>query len=61
MMSIAAQQFPNVTRESIHKGLDEIRVFDGIFGKIRYEPTTREWQFRLLHGVIQNGTTKVVE
>jgi branched-chain amino acid transport system substrate-binding protein len=60
MMTLAAEQYPNVTRESIHKGLDEIRVFDGIFGKIKYDPASREWEFKLLHGVIQGGTTKVV-
>ena len=61
MMTIAAHQYPDVTRESIRKALDEIRVFDGIFGKIKYDPSTREWEFKLLHGVIQNGTTKVVD
>lgn len=61
MMSIAAAQHPNVTRESMRKGLDEIRVFDGIFGKIKYDPASREWQFKLLHGVIQNGVTRVVD
>ena len=61
MMTIAAQQHPNVNRESIKKGLDEIRVFDGIFGKIKYDPASREWEFKLLHGVIQNGVTKVVD
>ena len=61
MMTMGAEQFPNITRESIRKGLDDIRVFDGIFGKIKYEPTSREWEFKLLHGVIQNGVTKVVD
>jgi branched-chain amino acid transport system substrate-binding protein len=61
MMTIAAQQHPNVSRESVKKGLDEIRVFDGIFGKIKFDPASREWEFKLLHGVIQNGVTKVVD
>ncbi|MGO4395366.1 penicillin-binding protein activator [Variovorax sp. M-6] len=61
MMTIAAKQYPNVTRESIRKGLDDIRVFDGIFGKIKYDPASREWEFKLLHGVIQNGATKVID
>jgi ABC-type branched-subunit amino acid transport system substrate-binding protein len=61
MMTLAAEQYPNVTRESLRKALDEIRSFDGIFGTIKFDPATREWEFRLMHGVIQNGVTKVVE
>ena len=61
MMTIAAEQPPNVSRESIRKGLDDIRVFDGIFGKIKFDPAIREWEFKLLSGVIQNGVTKVVD
>jgi len=60
MMTMAAQQYPNVTRESIRKGLDDIRSFDGIFGKLKFDPASREWEFKLLHGVIENGTTKVI-
>jgi hypothetical protein len=40
MMTMVAQQLPNVSRESIRKGLDDIRSFDGIFGKIKYDPVT---------------------
>jgi len=61
LMSIAAAQHPNVTRESIRKGLDDIRSFDGIFGKIKFDPATREWEFKLMQGVIQDGSTKVVQ
>jgi branched-chain amino acid transport system substrate-binding protein len=60
LMTMVAQQAPNATRESIHKGLDDIRVFDGIFGKLKYDPASREWEFKLLHGVIQNGVAKVI-
>jgi branched-chain amino acid transport system substrate-binding protein len=61
MMTIAAEQSPNVSRESIRKGLDDIRAFDGIFGKIKYDPAIREWEFKLLSGVIRNGATQVVD
>jgi branched-chain amino acid transport system substrate-binding protein len=61
MMSIAAAQFPNITRESLRKGLDDLRTFDGIFGRIKYEPSNREWEFKLMHGVLQSGNTKIVE
>jgi branched-chain amino acid transport system substrate-binding protein len=61
MMTIAAAQWPNVTRDSLKKGLDDMRTFDGIFGKIKYDPATREWEFKLLHGVLQNGVTKVID
>ena len=61
MMTLAAEQFPNVTRESLRKALDDIRSFNGIFGTIKFDPATREWEFKLMHGVIQNGVTKVVE
>jgi len=60
MMTMASQQYPNVTRESIRKGLDDIRSFDGIFGKLKFDPASREWEFKLLHGVIENGSTKVI-
>ena len=60
MMSIAAQQHPNITRESIRKGLEDIRSFDGIFGRLKFDPATREWEFKLMHGVIANGATKVL-
>ena len=61
MMAIAAGQFPNVDRESLRKGLDDMRSFDGIFGKIKYEPAAREWEFKLMHGVLQGGSTKIVD
>lgn len=60
MMEIAAKQSPDVTRESLHKALDEIRVFDGIFGPIRYDPATREWQFKFYQGVFENGKVRIV-
>ena len=61
MMEIAARQHPKVTRESIRQALDDIREFDGIFGKISYDASTREWQFVLHHGRLENGKTVVVE
>ena len=61
MMEIASKQHPNVSRESLRKALDEIREFDSIFGLIRYEPSSREWQFVLHHGRLENGETKIVE
>ena len=60
MMTMVAQQLPNVSRESIRKGLDDIRSFDGIFGKIKYDPVSREWEFKLLQGVIEKGTTRII-
>ena len=61
MMTVAAGQFPNVDRESLRKGLDDMRSFDGIFGKIKYDPAAREWEFKLMHGVLQGGSTKIVD
>lgn len=61
MMEIAAKQFPDVTRESLHKALDDIRVFDGIFGPIDYDPATREWAFKFYHGVFEGGKVRIVQ
>lgn len=61
LMEIAAKQYPDVTRESIRRGLDEIRVFDGIFGPIQYDPDTREWQFSFYRGVIEGGKVRIVD
>lgn len=61
MQELVAKQAPNVTRESVRKALDDIRIFDGIFGPIVYDPSTREWQFSFYHGVIQGGQVKIVK
>ncbi|MFT3778658.1 MAG: ABC transporter substrate-binding protein [Ottowia sp.] len=61
MMEIAAKQYPNVTRESIKTGLDEIRDFKSVFGNLKYDPKTREWQYRLRHGRIEQGVTKMLD
>lgn len=61
MMEIAAKQYPNVSRESIKTGLDEIREFKSIFGNLKYDPQTREWQYKLRHGRIEQGATKMLD
>ncbi len=58
MQTIAAKQYPDVTRESIRKGLDDIRVFDNIFGPVRYDPVTREWTLPFMDGVIEGGKVR---
>lgn len=61
LFDIVAKQYPNVTRESIRKGLDAERRIETIAGPITYNPATREWSFRFRHGLIENGDFKVVD
>lgn len=62
MMRIVASQYPSVNRESIRTGLDAMREDkDSIFGPLKYDPETREWQFHLRSGVIKDGQTQVIE
>lgn len=61
LQAIVAKQYPEVTRESIHIALDDIRVFDGIFGPIPYDPTTREWEFKFYLGRIEDGHVKIID
>lgn len=50
---IAAQ--PRVTRESIREALDKVREVETIAGPLKYDPATREWNFRFLHGIVEKG------
>lgn len=61
LQEITAKQYPDVTRESVRKGLDEIRTLDSIFGKMEYDPATREWAFKFFPGVIENGKVRITE
>lgn len=61
MMEIVTKQVPNVTRDSIQKALDDVRVYDGIFGPIAYDPVTREWQFKFYRGVVEGGKARIVQ
>lgn len=61
MFDIVAAQYPNVTRESIRQALDKQTKIDTIAGPMAYNKTTREWTFRLRHGLIENGDFKIVD
>lgn len=61
LMEIATKQYPNVTRESIRQALDEIRVFDGLFGPMKYDPATREWEWKFYPGVVEGGKMRLVQ
>ncbi len=58
LLGVIAEQYPDVTRESIRRGLDAVRRIETIAGPLTYDPTTREWDFRFLPGLIENGQYK---
>ena len=55
MLEMVAAQLPNVTREGIREALDKVREVETIAGPLRYDPATREWNFRFIQGVVENG------
>jgi len=61
MQELTAKLHPEVTRESIRKGLDEIRMFESVFGPLPYDPATREWTFPFFHGVIEGAQVRKVD
>ncbi|MEJ8570497.1 ABC transporter substrate-binding protein [Microbaculum marinum] len=61
LLDIVAEQYPDVTRESIREGLDSQTTIDTIAGPTTYDPQTREWTFRFRDGVIEDGEFKIVE
>jgi branched-chain amino acid transport system substrate-binding protein len=61
LFDIVAAQYPNVTRESIHEGLDKITTIDTIAGPMTYDHATREWTFRFRDGVIEKDNFKIVD
>ncbi len=59
MLDIVATQLPRVNRESIREGLEKIRDLDTIAGPLKYDPATREWNFRFIPGIIEKGSFNV--
>ena len=59
LMDIVAKQYPNVTRESIRTGLDGIREHRSAYGKLTYDPASREWDFGFKLGIMKGGVTQL--
>ncbi len=60
MFGIVAKLYPNVTREGIRQALDAMRQVETVAGTLNYDPATREWDFKFMPGIIENGTFKAV-
>lgn len=61
MLDIIAAQLPRVDRESIREGLEKMRDLDSIAGPLKYDPATREWNFRFIPGIIEKGNFNVAK
>ncbi|MCC6210486.1 MAG: ABC transporter substrate-binding protein [Burkholderiales bacterium] len=55
LLDMIAEQYPNLTRESIREGLEKPRTIDTIAGPLAYDPKTREWSFRFTRSEVAKG------
>ena len=57
MMNMAAEMYPNVTREGFRRALDNVKEINSAYGPLSYDPKTREWNYKFRIGVIKDGST----